>query len=102
MQAGQGIKLAQHGRTAERVQPASIDMPGLALGIQQLATRCMDTLYATFSATTYIGLFHPFATLAPEILEAIVGRVLRFRYLFNCHAVTSFAKYIRATWRRAE
>jgi hypothetical protein len=60
-------------------------MPGLALGIEQLAIAAIDSLYATFSTATDVGFFYPLTAFIPEIVEAVLGSDFRFCCTLHCH-----------------
>src|SRR3546814_3594783 len=82
------------------MQQTTISVSGLALGVQQIAVAAADPLHTAFTATTHIGLFHPFTLLIPEVFEAAAGDRCCLYCLRN-HAVTSCVIHKLATWHRA-
>src|SRR5690606_26790693 len=69
LEAVQRIEFTQYGGPPERVQQAAVDMPDLALGVQQLAIGIVETLHATLATAPLVRLLDPLALLAPVKIE---------------------------------
>ncbi|MBA7592499.1 hypothetical protein ES708_34684 [subsurface metagenome] len=100
-QALDRISLTQYRGAAKRMQPTAVDVPGLALAVEQASIGGHHALHTTLTPAPAIGLFDPLALLAPEIIESFFGLYMTACYALNCHPVTSCAIHILATWRRA-
>ncbi|MNE78260.1 hypothetical protein D3C80_1746470 [compost metagenome] len=71
LETEQGIALAQYGGATERVPQGAVDVPDLALGVEQLSVVAVQPLHPAFPASSLIGLFDPLTLLAPEKIEAV-------------------------------
>src|SRR5205823_5671658 len=98
-QALQRITLTQHRWTTEGVQPAAVDVSGLALHVQQATVLRHNALYATFPSAAYVGLFNPLTTGVPEIGKTVLGGNARLCCKIHGHPVTSYVIDTHATWR---